>query len=69
VTLERGLASGPIKFSQCKCDVAGLIGPRLLAIGWKDGAVWLDGIEIMAQHRSGHVETLLGKTVHAVVCW
>ena len=65
--LEGAFARGPVKFAEGEGDVAGLVGTGLLAVRGKDGAVGLDRIEIMGQHRAGHIETLLGKTVHAVV--
>jgi len=66
VALEGGLASGTIIIAEGIGDVARFVGARLLAGSGKDGAVGLDGVEVVAQNRAGHVETLLGETMHAI---
>ena len=65
--LEGAFTRGPVELAEGEGDVAGFVRTGLLAVRGKDGAVGLDRIEIMGQHRAGHIETLLGKTVHAVV--
>ena len=65
VPLQRGLAGGAVKFSECKGDVPGFVRAGLLAGNRGDGAVGVDRVQILAQHGPGHVETLLGETVHA----
>ena len=65
---EARLAAATAELGQVG-DVTGFVRTGLFAIGGKNGAIGLNRIEIMAQHRSGHVETLLGKTMHAVVGW
>ena len=66
VILERGLTGGAVKFPERESHVTGFIRAGLLVIDGKDGTIGLNRVEIVAQHRAGHVETLLGKTMHAV---
>ena len=66
VVVECGLAGRAIIFAEGVGDVAGFVGARELAGSGKDSAVRLDGVDVVAQHRTGHVETLLGETMHAV---
>ena len=65
VPLEGAFTGGAVIFAERVGNMAGLVGTRILAGGGEDGAVGLDRVEIMAQHRAGHIKTLLGKTVHA----
>ncbi|MCU0793545.1 MAG: hypothetical protein MUE42_12010 [Opitutaceae bacterium] len=65
VALERGLAGGAVVFAEGEGDVAGLVGAGFLAGGGKDGSIGLDGVQVVAQHRTGHIETLLGEAMHA----
>jgi len=62
VALERGFAGGAVVFTEGEGDMAGFVGARLLAIGWQDGAVGLDRVEVVAQHRAGHIESIARKS-------
>lgn len=58
VALEIGLAGGTIIIAEGIGDVARFVGARLLAGSGKDGAVGLDGVEVVAQNRAGHVDAV-----------
>ena len=63
---QAGLARCTEIFAEGEGDMAGLIGAGAFAGNGSDGAVGINGVEVVAQHRTGHVETLLGETVHSV---
>lgn len=65
VTLEGGLPGGAVVFAEGVGDMAGLVGPGLFAGGREDGAIGLDGVQVVTQDGTGHVETLLGEAMHA----
>ncbi len=50
VALEGRLAGGAVIFAEGVRDVAGLVRPRLFARRGQDGAVGLDGFQVVAQH-------------------
>ena len=66
VTGQGTFAGGTVVFAQGEGDVARFVGPGVFSGNGERGAVRLDGVEVVAQDRAGHIETLLGETVHAV---
>ena len=50
VAFEGGRAGRAVIFAEGECDVAGFIGAGELAVGGQNGAVRLNGIEVVAQH-------------------
>ena len=50
VAFERGFARGAIEFSEGARDMARLVRSGLFVEGRKNGAVRLDGVEILGQH-------------------
>jgi hypothetical protein len=65
VALECGLAGDTVVFAEGVGYVTGFVGTGRLTRSGQDAAVGLDRIQVMPENRSGHVETLLGKTMHA----
>ena len=71
VTLKGRFPGGPIKFAHSVGRMARLVAAGCFALKGSDGAVRLDGGKIVAQNGTGHIETLLGETMHTegVAAW
>jgi hypothetical protein len=63
--LQVCLAGGAEVLTERVGGMAGLVRAGGLSRSGEEGAVRLNGIEVMTQDRSGHIEALLGKTMHA----
>ena len=64
--LQGRLAGAAVVLAEGERHVSRLVRAGLLPWGRKDGSVGLDRVEVVPQDRPGHVEALLGETMHAL---